>query len=1615
MQAILKKIMQETKTLEIKIFSEEMILNEPIENWPDDVFAAIAFHSTGFPINKVIQYVKKRNITVVNGSIENQKILFNRGYIKHLLNNHNVPQPQFIIIHRQRVYCQDCQTIQKQILSQNKGKLTSKTCSCEFVLKQEQDYPVLKQNCLTCQYKDPQTLIQTNDYIDYNGRKLNRPFIEKPMDADNHNVYIYTKTGIIKLFRKIENKASSFEEGQFQIRRDGCYVYEEFLDSGGKDMKIYSIYPNYMLAEIRKAPHVDGVVERDEITGKEKRQQIELSEIEREMARNVGLAFRQLICGLDILRTLDGKSLIMDVNGFSFVKGNLFYEDQCCQVIAKMIILDAYRRNYQYLGKDLFVISNKYLQPSYDVFNNKILTLSNRYIDKLSKDLSTDYYNKYISNNSIKQRGLMSVFRHADRAPKFKFRFITQDIDLLQLFVNKPEQGERLDFRMRPEFQYERSMQIAEDLEDYISLHKVNLSTIQISKIYQVISTPQNILDHEPKEIDSNKQINTLTLEGIKLMIYLIIQQLSGTKIQIKDLSQGTYQFTIKWGGYLTIAGLRQAFKAGKLARKKFVETKSNKDILLKIFHTSERRVFKSAQALILGFYSPDEVDIEQILPFLNQEPYTSSDFICPDIFSYLEKLHNNQNIPSLDYSIHHLRNLLQCEDQSLNIQSNSLKIRQKQYLKDINNFLLNDDFNNISGKHFRIRYYDIIREQFYPCIQEFKKNYGYNFTHKMIFEHITNLIQIVLSQLEQILASQKQYILFAATNHNTVYVKSDICMSSFIQYVVRQFATLQEDNKVLFNISKITDLYELFLFLLTHHGGLVKSIPEFQELFVLISSYYKPLIGVMYGCTQLYKVQIGEKITANLLRSIQDDMQMSFNYFRKQEIIQMQKMDQTQRQQEIVDESNVGSSMKSSHDQEFSDSNNVIQSDNNVLKFAQQLTKSSKKRLPPKSPSEHSSKLDEVQIIQKDKFQVRFYVTDQPHIYALYNLLSGTQMQELASFNIQTEQQLEAVNYCSQLHFLYSELQSSDYLQKISDDYDLSKSVDELINSENLQGPSRFVEIYYSRGQSQDSWQPVPFNSMPIDDPEMIFSLFPLTNMNKLSTKILKHSQFNADFTLESVVGIYRHGDRQPKQKIKINIYIPHYVDLIIKLFDLKPSQPKDISLSIDKHIESITYSIPLMNQFLLEHRQEFSQKDFQQLEILFQVAMTYPPAMKFQIKFPVPWKGIKKCTIILKYGGVLTQLGMSQSQVGAKILEDHIQEDLIDKPDELKVLLSNFNIFTNDEQRVQETAQQFSQHICSTFNIPELIPQEKQTLSYTDQRARKLMEMEKQLLNDALTLNIELCNTPLKDLPQTMKRLVGQLDGFKIEDLGNPLQKLTDIRDIMTEILDIYLEMKLQDNTNKYDVTIARYQAGLDQFSKQEDFNVSKIGDVYDTLRYEALQSGNLLPEPIYTRLRKAYEMSRTLAKFSIPLEYGTSGINRQVISGLIAHEMLKEIAEQLETPGIQLYFVSESLLHGICNSIRRYIGIVDRQWIDFMSHIIIKLYKSQSGQKRIEIYQSQGSFQNPFKDEQGVPRIQQPFLLGDNFKPDCFQEIYQQTLKAIQLAMERFDLGYDIIDHK
>jgi len=74
MKSILERLQH--PNIKIVVFSESVILNDPIEDWPI-CDCLIAFFSVGFPLGKAVKYAKLRKPLLIN-DLESQYDLLDR-------------------------------------------------------------------------------------------------------------------------------------------------------------------------------------------------------------------------------------------------------------------------------------------------------------------------------------------------------------------------------------------------------------------------------------------------------------------------------------------------------------------------------------------------------------------------------------------------------------------------------------------------------------------------------------------------------------------------------------------------------------------------------------------------------------------------------------------------------------------------------------------------------------------------------------------------------------------------------------------------------------------------------------------------------------------------------------------------------------------------------------------------------------------------------------------------------------------------------------------------------------------------------------------------------------------------------------------------------------------------------------------------------------------------------------------------------------------------------------------------------------------------------------------------------------------------------------------------
>ncbi|XP_058238371.1 inositol hexakisphosphate and diphosphoinositol-pentakisphosphate kinase 2 isoform X4 [Hemibagrus wyckioides] len=457
----------------VVIFPEDVILNEPVEKWPL-CDCLISFHSKGFPLDKAVSYAKLRNPLLIN-DLNMQYYIQDRREVYRILQEEGIDLPRYAVLNR------------------------------------DPDKP------------DECNLIEGEDHVEVNGEIFPKPFVEKPVSAEDHNVYIYYPTsaggGSQRLFRKIGSRSSVYSP-ESSVRKTGSYIYEEFMPTDGTDVKVYTVGPDYAHAEARKSPALDGKVERDS-EGKEVRYPVMLTAMEKLVARKVCLAFKQTVCGFDLLRA-NGHSYVCDVNGFSFVKNSMKYYDDCAKILGNIVMRE--------------------LAPQFHIPWS---------IPTEAEDIPIV---PTTSGTMMELRCVIAVIRHGDRTPKQKMKMEVRNPMFFELF-------EKYGGYKTGKLKLKKPKQLQEVLD---------ISRLLLSDLGQ----------HSDCEIEEKKS----KLEQLKTVLEMY-GHFSGInrKVQLTYLPHGqpktsseeedtrndgpSLLLVLKWGGELTPAGRVQAEELGRAFR----------------------------------------------------------------------------------------------------------------------------------------------------------------------------------------------------------------------------------------------------------------------------------------------------------------------------------------------------------------------------------------------------------------------------------------------------------------------------------------------------------------------------------------------------------------------------------------------------------------------------------------------------------------------------------------------------------------------------------------------------------------------------------------------------------------------------------------------------------------------------------------------------------------------------------------------------------------------------------------------------------------------------------------------------------------------------------------
>ncbi|KAK5957088.1 inositol hexakisphosphate and diphosphoinositol-pentakisphosphate kinase [Knufia fluminis] len=319
--------LQSDDEFEVIVFGDKVILDEDVENWPICDFL-ISFFSDGFPLDKAIRYTKLRKPFLVN-DLQMQKVLWDRRLCLLILDQLRVPTPRRVDVTRDGGPRLESAELAKHVKKVSGVALTGGEDGMGGGMPRTQSIE----------------LIEDGDALLIDGEIIRKPFVEKPVHGEDHNVIIYFPKngeeggGARKLFRKVGNKSSEYVKDLVIPRSitepEESFIYEQFLvTDNSEDVKAYTVGTSYCHAETRKSPVVDGLVRRN-THGKELRYVTNLSDAEKQIAGRIARGFGQRICGFDLLRK-GSESYVIDVNGWSFVKDNESYYNDCARILKSM-------------------------------------------------------------------------------------------------------------------------------------------------------------------------------------------------------------------------------------------------------------------------------------------------------------------------------------------------------------------------------------------------------------------------------------------------------------------------------------------------------------------------------------------------------------------------------------------------------------------------------------------------------------------------------------------------------------------------------------------------------------------------------------------------------------------------------------------------------------------------------------------------------------------------------------------------------------------------------------------------------------------------------------------------------------------------------------------------------------------------------------------------------------------------------------------------------------------------------------------------------------------------------------------------------------------------------
>lgn len=430
----------------------------------------------------------------------------------------------------------------------------------------------------------------------------------------------------------------------------------------------------------------------------------------------------------------------------------------------------------------------------------------------------------------------------------------------------------------------------------------------------------------------------------------------------------------------------------------------------------------------------------------------------------------------------------------------------------------------------------------------------------------------------------------------------------------------------------------------------------------------------------------------------------------------------------------------------------------------------------------------------------------------------------------------------------------------------------------------------------------------------------------------------------LRCVLAIVRHGDRTPKQKLKVNMTEPHILQFFHNhVEDCHKDLKVKAKTPMTEFLETVKTTLQELkkddiNDGALRYQLMHMRDILERWKIVGLNRKLQIKPKKFEDYIDDSGETRQRCTevqLILKWGGNLTKLGEKQSIH----LGQRLRHNLYPDPSGGGILRlhstfrHDLKIKTSDEGRVMKTAAAFAKGLLELEGdlppiLVSLVHKEKGSMHMLDPSGNKEVKAELDECKERITTNLQKDVDVETATEEDLMQLVGPRDITSLRkalnEVRNPRKRLFQIHATMGELLTQLDEMlgemgsgdekrlegeglegeaeddealsgvKLYKGETLLELT-ERWRFIYDRLydAETDKFDLSRVPDVHDNVRFDVLHNTRL---GLSNTFQKLYELVSPMAECVVPQEYGTTIEEKRSVGSKICRGLLEKIKYDL-----------------------------------------------------------------------------------------------------------------------